>query len=360
MIVALVGGLMLVNQSQDSRKGAAFANTALVLLPSDKITKAVGENLLVHMNYATEGGAKLYNVDTVVCYGSNLELSATESTGNADLGYSAPMILDAAAVGSNKCSKVVVLKETSKINVAEASGELAVLKFKAVSAGSGTITIDKEKSKATGENTASETDKWITVTQVTGTSYEIIGSKVETTGDEIKLKMTYAGVIEGTKCAVDWPIKVIVMAGSEKKEISGIKTVRTSEKVNNMMVYEASFRLGDFSGKENLALFVKGPKHLQMKYAKANQEGPYGKAGGEISVNQSYDFSKYSALAGDVDLNGWINGQDFSKVKAKAVKYEAVADGGDILEDLDGSCQVNTRDVTLLVNSLDQKQEELY
>lgn len=441
MVVALIGGVILVNQSQDSRRGAAFANTSLMLLPSEKIVKNIGEELLVHLNYTTEGGAKLYNVETVVCYGPQIELSSTGSSGNADLGYGSPLILDAANSGSNKCSKVIYLKESSKINLAATTGELGILKFTAKSGGSGTITIDKNNSKATGENPNSETDKWITVTTVAGTSYEITGAasecsgtkpadncsdkkllkidaqcvnkvwdyneqtcdragrvevcggtnyccpaaggsyttdmskcpsttvaptaepttRPETTGEDLKFKVTYAGVIEGTECAVDWPVKVLVMGGGSSKVFTGVKTTRTNEKVNGLVVYEGSLKLGNFGPKTGLAVFIKGAKHLQMKYGKDGQVGSYGKPGGEISVGSNYlDFTKYPMLAGDVNTDGWVNGQDFSIVKSKAVTYAEVAKGGNHPQDLDGSCQVNTRDLTLLVNSLDTKQEELY
>lgn len=359
MVAALVGGLVLVNQTQDSRRGAAFANTSLILLPSEKIVKKVDEDLLVHLKFATEGGAKLYNIETSVCFGPQLDFRGMESTGNTELGYGSPMVVEDGMDGQNKCYKVIALKEATKTDLAATSGEAAVLKFKAVSAGTGTIYLNKDKSKATGENAASETDKWITVTSVANTSYEITGTAADTTGPEIKFKMTYAGVIEGTKCAVDWPVKVVVLAGAEKKEITNVITKRTDQKVDGLMVYEGSFRLGTFAT-QNLALFIKGPKHLQMKYAIDGQSGSYGKAGGEISGGKAYDFTKYPALVGDVNVDGWVNGQDFSIVKAKAGKYEQVADGSNHAQDLDGSCQVNQRDLTLLVNSLDKKQEELY
>lgn len=181
LLVALAGAVLLVQQRQETRKGAAFANTAIMLLPSEKITASVGDLLPVHLKYTTEGNAQLYNLETVVCYDSQVQLLESESSGNAALGYGTPMFIPMAQGGGDSnqtCVKLIALKDVAKINLAATTGEVAVLKFKALSTGSGQILLNQNLSKATGENSASETDKWITVTDATGTSYEILGGVV--------------------------------------------------------------------------------------------------------------------------------------------------------------------------------------
>lgn len=356
MIVALVGGLILVNQSQETRRGATFANTKLFLLPETKIEKNVDEEFGVQVWYTTQSGAKVDGVQANLCADNNVVMSETKVDVNEEAGFGDETVV----LTKDGCTTVVV-KSSQDVSKLKGNAKAFTVYFKGKSVGEGNIRINKDKSAVTGDNPASPTDKSLAITEVAGTTYKISGGTIETSGPEIKFKMTYAGVVEGTKCAVNWPVKAVLLSGTTKKEISGIKTVRTEEKVNGLVVYEGSFRIGDFAS-EKLALFIKGPKHLQMKYSVDGQDKPYGKAGGEIAAGTGkvYDFTNYPALAGDVNVDGWINGQDFSIVKAKSEKYVEVAEGGNHEQDLDGSCQVNQRDLTLLVNSLDKKQEELY
>ncbi|MBP6989586.1 hypothetical protein KBB48_02330, partial [Candidatus Shapirobacteria bacterium] len=120
------------------------------------------------------------------------------------------------------------------------------------------------------------------------------------------------------------------------------------------------------------AVFFKGPKHLQMKYARQNQSTSYDKAGGELTLTTSaatspeYDFTAYPMLPGDIvgnspeeAPNGIINGVDFSYLKNRP-SHESVAEGGYLKGDLDGNCQINTNDVNILKLSLETKQGELY
>jgi len=184
----------------------------------------------------------------------------------------------------------------------------------------------------------------------------------------LKYRMAFAGLKPTAKCGVNWTTGLIVKSGTEQGTYTGIVPVKTTD-VNSRgeTVFETSQVLTGFTKKTAVAAFVKGMKHLQMKYGQNSQTGTYGKAGGELTLktvdetgHTVYDFTGYPLLAGDVDQNGVINSVDFAMVKAKASTYKQVDEGGYLLEDLDGSCQVNTADITLLVKSLDEKQAELY
>jgi hypothetical protein len=184
----------------------------------------------------------------------------------------------------------------------------------------------------------------------------------------LKYRMAFAGLKPTAKCGVNWTSGLIVKSGTEQGTYTGIVPVKTTD-VNSRgeAVFEVSQVLTGFTQKTAVAAFVKGMKHLQMKYGQNSQTGTYGKAGGELTLktvgetgHTVYDFAGYPLLAGDVDQNGVINSVDFAMVKAKVSAYTQVSEGGYLLEDLDGSCQVNTADITLLVKSLDEKQAELY
>ena len=142
--------------------------------------------------------------------------------------------------------------------------------------------------------------------------------------------------------------------------------------LNNKMVFIGSLKLTGFAKTKNLAVFVKGPQHLQMKYGKNNQTGSYSQAGGEITVINSealsplYDFFGYPLMPGDVvgayseQQDDMVNGVDFSYIKTKSLVHESIAIGGFLKGDLDGNCQVNSNDVNLLKITLQDRQGQLY
>jgi len=187
----------------------------------------------------------------------------------------------------------------------------------------------------------------------------------------INYKVAFANVNgNDAKCVVNWPLQFIVLGGGTSRAYSGI-IPQSKAVVEGKLVFSGSLVLTDFGIRE-VAVFVKGPKHLQMKYGINNQEGPYNQAGGEISLTDSadtspvYDFTRYPIMAGDVTgvtseaQDGWINGVDFSYIKSKSLVHETVATGGYLRGDLDGNCQVNSNDVNILKISLQAKQGELY
>ncbi len=374
LMVALAGGIVLVNKNQDTRRGAAFGNTSLQLMPSDKIIKAVGEIFPVQVMFTTQNSEKVDGVQTVVCYNNLISLLETESKGNADAGFQDDLIISVKSEGEGKCATVVAIPKATVADEAKrlSAGSAMTLKFKGVSRGEGNLTLNKDKSEVTGINDASGTDKNLTVTSVVGTSYEITGEALTGVGPVLNYKVSFAYVKAGdAKCVVDWPMQVIVLGSGASKVYSNVIPDSKSE-VDGKVIFQGSLLLDGFTQRENLAVFFKGPKHLQRKYAVNEQSGAYGKAGGEITLTDSaetsplYDFSAYPMIPGDVkgpntdNQDGWISGVDYSYVKGKAAVYETVDAGGYLLGDLDGNCQVNSNDVNELKKSLEEKQEELY
>lgn len=458
LIIALVGGLMLVRQSQETRRGATFANTTLTLLPSEKIIKKVGEVVPVKVYFQAETGVKVDGVQTVVCYGDGLTLDAeTGVVTNVANGFeSSPIvnIKDVSSEGTTSSGKCVTLVATSKKAADQlvTTGEVFSINFKAVKPGEGNLVINKEKSMVTGDNPASETDKEIAVTSVANTTYKIDGElvcnlKVDPpercpdnytcieksiegptppgyregdgicvpgcmtdadcpsgqecwqppmpdcpTGTEciqvmppkecrvppttdtpiLNFKVSFGSVkVADGKCAVNWPMQIIVMSGGDTKVYSNVKATLVNS-TGTLNVYKGSLPLVGFNHLTNVAVFIKGPKHLQMKYAVQNQTKNYGKAGGELTLTNSidtspvYNFTGYPMLPGDIvgasldsAPNGEINGVDFAYLKTQHTE-EAIAAGGYIKGDLDGNCQINSNDTNILKISLETKQGELY
>lgn len=372
LTVALVGGLMLVKQNQETRKGASFANTKLMLLPSEKIIKAVGEVVSVKVYYQTESEAKVDGVQAVVCYGDELILDADDGVvANVDNGFEESPIVVVKDAGDGKCATLVTSSKKTADQL-KTTGEAFAISFIAAEAGEGNLTIDQSKSMVTGDNAGSATDKEIAITGVENTTYEITGG---VTGDEpiLNIKGSFGNVkVADGKCAVNWPLQVIVLSNGDTKVYTNVIANLVSS-TGTLNVYQGSFPLVGFNHLTDVAVFIKGPKHLQMKYAIQNQTGPYDKAGGELTLTRSaetsplYDFTGYPMLAGDVvgatvndGPNGEINGVDFAYVKSRSLLHTTVAEGGYLKADLDGNCQEASNDVTVLKLSLEKKQGELY
>lgn len=374
LLTALVGALALVSKNQNTQKGATFANTTLSILPSEKITKAVGEVLTTTVWFYTENSStKVDGVQAKVCYGNELSLDETSgAVGNTDAGFDESPIISVIKGSSQSCAIVAATSKKSADNLTT-TAKAITLNFSAVSAGSGIIVIDKEGSMVTGENTASTTDKTLAITSVAGTSYEITGDEV-VTGDEpiLNYKIAYANVkASSSGCVVDWPMQVIVLGGGVSKAYTNIIPSNMST-VGETLVAKGTMVLTGFDDFSDLAVFLKGPKHLQMKYAIQNQSVAYDKAGGELdltsdsSTSTVYDFTAYPMIPGDVSgatdgvQDGWIDGIDFAYVKARALTHDTVEEGEYLLSDLDGNCQVNSNDINVLKISLQTKQGQLY
>lgn len=373
LIVALVGALALVNKNQEMRKGATFANTTLSVLPSEKITGNVGDTITAKIWFYTENdGAKVDGVQAQVCYGDELSLGESDVAANTSAGFEESPIVSISQSDESTGQNCAIVVATSKKEAGDllSTAEAVTLNFSAVKEGSGTITINKDKSAVTGENTASTTDKSLAITNVAGTSYEIGGGA---TGDEpiLNYKISYANVNSNAACVVKWPMQVIVLGGGESKVYTNVipsSVVASGDK----LVASGSLALTGFNHLDKVAAFFKGPKHLQMKYAVQNQNKAYDKAGGELVLTKDkdtsvvYDFTAYPMIPGDVTgptegiQDGWVDGIDFAYVKAKSLTHETVDDGAYLLSDLDGNCQTNSNDVNVLKISLQTKQGQLY
>lgn len=189
----------------------------------------------------------------------------------------------------------------------------------------------------------------------------------------LNYKVAFGGVNPNSaQCVVDWPLQFIVLGSGESKAYSNI-IPPTETVVGNKLQFSGSLVLTGFTKTANIAAFIKGPKHLQVKYGINNQNSAYNKAGGELtlttdaSTSPIYDFTNFPIVPGDVvgtnsdnGPDGWINGVDFAYVKSKSLSHESVDVGGYLKGDLDGNCQVNSNDVNLLKISLQEKQEQLY
>ena len=73
LVAALIGGVILVGQNQNTRRGAYFSGAKLSILP-ETITANTGDDVPVQLWVNTENNAKVSAVDTEICYGNGLKL----------------------------------------------------------------------------------------------------------------------------------------------------------------------------------------------------------------------------------------------------------------------------------------------
>lgn len=183
------------------------------------------------------------------------------------------------------------------------------------------------------------------------------------------------GFNNGCAEAKDLPLSVVVRAmdGSTKSFANVIATKLGTAASNGLAVYQVNLGLGDFNYANNIAVFVKGPRNLQVKYGVNHQSRYYQRAGGELSgltadssTTPLFDFTAYPLLPGDVTgansgtQDGTIDGLDFSYVKTESIKRTEIAAGEYMLADLNGNCKMESQDLTLLMLSLSEKEDQLY
>ena len=184
----------------------------------------------------------------------------------------------------------------------------------------------------------------------------------------LKFKTTFAGVVSSAQCASNWSVGLSVMRGTSGKSYKNVPLTPVGE-YQGRKVYEGQVTLTGLVAGGGLGVFLKGPRHLQMKYGVDDQVEFYNQSEGKISVTASsattpvHDFTKYPLMAGDVTgpedegQDGVVDGLDFSYVKTEVNKR---LEGDNMLADLNGNCKLESQDLTLLMLAMKDKQEQLY
>ena len=220
--------------------------------------------------------------------------------------------------------------------------------------------------------------KWNCVGTNGGTTANCTANITAAAGDStVNIKLALAGVkLNNGQCATNWPValKIVDSAGNNvmDKVFSGVPTQTTSVNSKGEIIYDFNIIVSGVpeAGVNKLAFFLTGSKHIPLKYGKNNQTGWYSTLAGDISLTKgttnSFDFSKYPLLAGDVTgdtagtPDGKIDGRDFSYIKEKANALASGSAGTSVAGDIDGNCQVNSGDVRLVKESLIEINGQTY
>jgi len=379
--VALLASLALVMKNQETRRGAVFAGADMYLLNHEqRLDLTVGQQFEVDLFVESRDEAKISQVRSVLCYGPEIELrSANSVEGNTLAGFSVEPLIKM----TEDCVNFTITSSQSAEDLQFGAVRVAKLRFVALTEGEGRFEIWKDKSKIVGVNPGSN-DKEIEIGQVYDRDYRVGGGEIiEPTevpdvdeGLVLSFKTAYSGLRETEAvCGQDWPLTVVVMGDGETAVFEDVPMTNTGDKTDKgEVIFATGFKLGtEWTKRDNLAVFLKGPMHLQIKYGKNGQSGYYDKAGGEIALTEDpdtspfYDFSAYPILAGDVTgsedgvPDGKIDGRDFSYVKSRiSVSRTGLSTGERVNGDFDGNCWVGNIDLAILMLSLSEKRDQLY
>jgi hypothetical protein len=402
IVGALAGALFLVQQNQETRRGATSTSFINLSLNVGSTAVNVGDLFDVHLKFFA--GVNIDNIRTVLCYNSTLlqlqrqnvggtnavAVTINDSTNSifdqkyesADL-LQVPVDLQKKPIVNpvNKCLDLTV-GSTKTADSLKSAGEAAIIHFKAIAPGASKIFIsNSNNTMATGN--VSGTDKTVTIGQITNLSYIIGGSSltptptpgVGGTGPVLNFDVSFNYVLPTAQCA-NWPVQVRVMDkdGNFSQTFDNVALTKTSRtNANGETIYRGSVVLSGFTKVNNLAVFIKGPKHLGIKYGVDKQTSYYktfaGTIGGltyDASTSPTFDFSGYHLLAGDVTgsisgvQDGVIDGRDFSFVKDQTSRRMSVSAGQDIQSDFNGDCITNASDTIIFVQSLIANQEQTY
>ena len=387
-IIVILGGLLaavyFIKTSLDNRNRAAFSGPSLSLNPA-RLTAPVGQTFSVGIILDTA-------TDSVTATELHLSYDPTAiEIINFTNGTTFPSVLPPGESHGNGAFSVI----PGNYSPFKGAVILCTLKIKILSLKSSAINftsdtqiaaIDKNGNPLPGNVLAGTTGAIINpaiasptpTIKPTGTPKPTntpIPTPTDIPGDTssiLNYQVALANINpDSAQCVVNWPLQFIVLGNGQSNVYSNVIAPNIN-KVGNQLVFSGSLKLTGFKKTSRVAVFIKGPKHLQMKYGKNQQIGAYGKAGGEITLTNDattspvYDFTKHPIIAGDiVGINpekpdGWINGVDFSYVKSKSLIHETITAGGYLKGDLDGNCQVNSNDVNILKISLQARQGQLY
>ncbi len=382
LVVMLVGlGVLLgsMGRKRDIRREAAVNEVDVLILPLEKEV-LVGENFLAVVMVDTMG-VKLVAMEAVVSYDEEKlrvksVMAGSDETVANFFGAEGLVDIRVDEVKGKIYLSAVSLEETElpagvinmfKINFeAKAVGEVEVFLDEA-----GDNNFIYQEGRDLGELSLKQS--------IHRSSYSVL----EPEGDEAVLNfwVTFSGLKSGSRqCGRDWDVDLIVLGGGQTGVYRDVEIVEDGVKVLELpggevklARYRGGLRLEGFSVKNNVAAYMKGPMHLQVKYAVSNQDSFYGGAGGQLLLTSDfrtspvYDFSAYPMLAGDVTgevvgvADGIMDGRDFSYIKSKvSVSKEPVASGGTVRGDLDGDCWIGNVDLAIFIMSVKESRRQLY
>lgn len=371
LTLALAAAVILLQNNQDTRKGAYFTTTRLFLQTASNSYTA---GAVAPVQVWVDSPQKMNFVETVVCWeNGKLSLPTTASDLLAAVHARAPFtdVLKAKRLNEN-CLQLSVKAEVADTAISAGPMAVASIDFTAGANGVVQMGLSKELSTVSGFNINS-----------TDTAAEIATPELITlniggmgTGPQLAFFVTLSNLTKenydrcenarGSNIKVD----LQVQSGSGvMTTFNQVTLTRDSEWTIpgtsvNLVKYKGVVTLVGVVPGNNFSLFVKGPKHIQTKYGVNNQTTYYNEPKGNLTLASGaneFSFMAYPLLAGDITgANGTpdnkVDGLDYAMVKSEFAKDS----NRDLKADLDYSCDISGNDINLVKVALNERQSQRY
>lgn len=236
------------------------------------------------------------------------------------------------------------------------------VKIKGNAEGTAAFDIDTQRSKVTGFVTGNSYG-WGEGVPGSYTVGAGTGNGGNDSGVTLNLKLKFQGVVKKAADVVN-SMKVQVVIGSGEDKSVPATGVFTSDAQG---IWTGSVTFPDLPAGSDLAIYIKGPKHLQKKLCDAvpteASPGTYRCSVGNITLNQGsndFDFSDIYLLAGDLPeqngaQNGIVDAFDTSYVRLALGSRDAKTIS---VADLNYDNIVDSQDYSLVIASLNVKYDE--
>lgn len=369
--VALIGGVILVRTSQETRRGAYYGAVSAGIWPDAKQVDFNSGNFDLYLK-VIPGDHLITGTEMNLSFDNSiLELVDMEFD---DLFSGPKRITQANTTGT---IPILAVTTADRNDLHNEPFNLVKLTFKPKSAGSTQITRVGDYKIVGSRGQTGVVDRTL---ELKGFSLATVtvggGDTIPTTGvpyptevlppeeawpeggwPTLEFKIKFAGTtyrVGNQQVTVsnipDQKVKVIVKKFGSKWEFSDVMVSFDEKAIGTGEVELVGVPVGT-----GYTVFIKGPAHLARKFCSNKQKDRCRVDEGEIVLKQkiSYDWTGLELEPGDINQDGVVDASDFSQLK-QAIGLQ----GEGIKEDLNFNGVVNTQDIALFLETLSTKYEE--
>mgnify|MGYP001131490930 CR=1 FL=1 len=368
MTAALIGGIVLVQKSQETRKGAFYGGISAGIWPDFKEV-GVDETFDFYLTVTP---------DTYLVTGAEMNLgfdkSILELTGiEFDNLFTGPKRISSA--NENGELNIITITTADRSELHREAFNLAKLTFKAIATGSAAIDRVGEYKIVGSRGQEGVIDRTLELKSFTSATVKvseegptptetpiISGGPTPTEPPEGWPTLNFRIKPGGTSYRVDdqqitvsnipdQKVKVVVKKGTFRKEFEDVVV-----SFDEQAVGAGSLKLFGVVAGENYAVLIKGPVHLARRFCYDQQKEHCWLGEEDVTLvpgENDYSWTDLELEPGDINGDGLIDSTDFSQLKqALGVQGEGTK------EDLNFNGIVNPQDVVFFLETLSTKYEE--
>jgi hypothetical protein len=373
LLVAVVAATVLLSRSQETRRGAYFDQSKIVLLGSGDIE--VGEEEIVQVKaYGLAEGTKITAFDlSFLVEGSGLLIRPEDIEVESVFGVILRKEIESLGTNSHRVWVTGYTMESKEdIPGAGSSGVLSLFKFKLQALEEGEVRViadpDRLPDLAGWNPDENSNDMDILVGSVEELTFSVGEGQLIGDGPRFNFTIRFSGINQDTQYNEESEVDVIMVDNTGKKYFYRNVPVSSTKAGNG--TYKGSMILSKFpKGEKNYAL-IKGPKHLQSKYCVDGQNGICDTVGGGLAFGDAYEekvynFGGWMILAGDLPDADMVQDEvvdvaDYTRL-VNALPLDKRSDPEMVKRnDINGNNMVETLDLDALLETLSTKYGALY